>query len=140
MIRELTPEQFTDRLLPIFTDVQARVNYPGEFKPGYFFPHWRRMMELGVARVWEQGPGDAVLGAIFCPNTFTGEKTALVHFWFKRTNAPDATPLLDEATKTAKANGCKFIFSAAYGASGSLMVKYRFMGFEPSEAIFRKSL
>lgn len=141
-VRELSPEEFNERLMPIFLSVGARFSYPGgDFNPGYFFPHWRKLMSLGVARTWEM-PGDAVLGALFAENTFTGKKNGLVHFWFKRDGAPSALPLLSEAIEAARGEGCILFHSASYrDLHGEKMdCKYYRLGFEESERIFRKIL
>lgn len=139
-VRELTPEEFTDRLEPIFRDVESRVTCPSwSFEPGYFFPNWRQLMKLKVARTWEM-PGNAVLGAIFSNDTFTGTSNAYVHFWFKRTGAPSAQPLLDVAESAARAAGCKFLHSATFAGSNSLERKYCRQRFEKTETVFRKAL
>lgn len=139
-VRELKPDEFTERLMPIFDSVVARVPYPGEFiNPGYFFPHWRNLMQLGIARTWEM-PGDAVLGAVFAPHTFNGEKVGLINFWFKREGAPSAKPLMDVAKKVSKESGCKLLFSSEFAASNVMEPFYRGEGFEKSETVFRKVL
>lgn len=142
LVRELSPDEFNEHLMPIFTDIEARIPYPGgAFNPEHFFSTWRQYMRLGLARTWEM-PGDAVLGATFTENTFSGKKTALVHFWFKRTGAPSAMPLLDQAIEAARDEGCVLFHSSAYRQSeGEKMdCKYYRLGFDESERIFRKVL
>lgn len=144
MIKELTPDEFTDRLLPIFKDVHSQIDnyYAGDFNPGFFFPVWQNYMKIGIARTWEQGPGDAVIGVIFHKNTFTKSSSALVHFWFKRKDAPSALPLLEVAEKAAREENCVSLQSAAYAElnGDSMEEKYKKLGFEISETIFRKVL
>lgn len=140
MVKELTPEEFNERLLPIFRDVQKRFVYPGgEFNPDHFFSTWRNLMQIKVARTWEQGPGDAVLGAIFSPNLFVKNPNALVSFWFKRDNAPSAIPVMKTCINAARDAGCKLLYSAAYHGLNAKGVghSYRQLGFEASEEIFR---
>lgn len=143
MVKELTPDEFTDRLLPIFRDVESRATYPGgDFNPEHFFSTWQNLMKLKVARTWEQGPGDAVLGAIFSPNLFVKNPNALVSFWFKKIGAPSALPVMEACITAAREAGCKLIYSAAYhGLNFSKTAgKYQHLGFEESEVIFRKLL
>jgi hypothetical protein len=99
-------------------------------------------MKVKVARTWEQGPGNAVLGAIFTPNMFVKNPNALVTFWYKRDNAPSAMPLLKVAIKEARKAGCKLLYSAIYHGLTPERVKvahYR-LGFEDSETVLRKVL
>lgn len=143
MVKELTPDEFTDRLLPIFRDVESRVSYPGgDFNPEHFFSTWQNLMRLKVARTWEQGPGDAVLGAIFSPNLFVKNPNALVSFWFKKIGAPSALPVMEACIVAAREAGCSLIYSAAYGGLSptTTETRYRGLGFEQSEIIFRKRL
>lgn len=140
MVKELTPEEFNERLLPIFRDVQKRFVYPGgEFNPEHFFSTWQNLMRLKVARTWEQGPGDAVLGAIFSPNIFVKNPNALVSFWFKRDGAPSAVPVMKTCIEAARGVGCKLVYSSAYHGLDSERVasSYLKLGFEKSEDIFR---
>ena len=140
-VRELTADEFNERLMPIFRDVEPHLRYPGgHFNPDFFFPHWRRLMQLGVARSWEQGSGDAVLGAVFTENTFTGKKIGLVHFWFKRDGAPNAEPLMEIAEKAAREIGCILFHSSESRDSRPMGKKYLRLGFEPSEVVYRKVL
>ena len=107
MVKELKPEEFDEHLMPIFESVAKRVHYAGgEFNPGHFFPHWRKLMELKIARTWEMS-GDAVLGAVFVLHTFTGLPTGLVSFWFKREGASNAEPLMEAAKTAARGFGCR---------------------------------
>lgn len=144
MIKELSPEEFNERLLPIFEDVHSQIEnyYAGNFNPGFFFPTWRGYMRSGIARTWEQGPGDAVIGVIFHHNTFTGRPSALVSFWFKRRGAPSALPLLEVAEVVAREKNCGSLHSAAFAElnGGPMEDKYIRLGFEESETIFRKIL
>jgi hypothetical protein len=141
---ELTAPQFTERLLPIFLSVAERLNatgkYPVQPNPAHFFPQWRRLMELGVARTWEI-PG-AVLGALFVPNLFTGEAEALVCFWFALPNTRGTLELMDFAEHAARDAGCVRLKSAAFGVlRGDAMERlYQSLDFVPVETGFSKTL
>jgi hypothetical protein len=143
MVKELAPEEFNERLLPIFRDVERKFSYPGgKFDPEYFFPTWQNLMKIKVARTWEQGSGDAVLGAIFAPNIFVKNENALVTFWYKRDAAPTGIPVFKHAIKEARKAGCKLLYSAVYHGLTPPRVKealYR-LGFEDSETVLRKRL
>lgn len=143
MVRELQPVEFTERLSPIFETVLAEANYPAKFNPAYFFPHWRRMMELQVVKTWEADE-KAVLGALFVPETFSGEKQALCVFWFclpEQRRKGIGQALFQEFDREARKQGCRFEHSAAnvldHDARG---VGYLTRGFEKVETIYRKVL
>lgn len=137
MVKELKPEEFDEHLMPIFESVAKRVHYAGgEFNPGHFFPHWRKLMELNIARTWEM-PGDAVLSAVFVKHTFTGEMTGLISFWFKRAGAPNAEPLIEAAKAAGKELGCRILNSSEHCDSNPMEAKYNRMGFHLAEKVFR---
>lgn len=93
--RELLPEEFTERLRPIFEHVRAEESL--SFAPEHFFPTWQGYMRIGLARTWET-PG-AVLGALFTRDLFVGYPTALVVFWFALPEVRH-TPATGELFKT----------------------------------------
>lgn len=138
-VRELHSIQFTERLEPIFRHIEAESGIAGRFDPAYFFPHWRKLMELGIARTWEvEG---AVLGALFANDTFNGRLMGLVMFWFalpavRGTGAP--LELLAEFESAAKKAGCKVISSAAYEGIKPMHTSriYQNRGYDLTESIF----
>lgn len=144
MVRELKFVEFTERLLPIFLSVAERLNadnkYPVNPNPAHFFPQWRRLMELDVARTWEV-PG-AVLGALFVPNLFTGDREALICFWFALPNTRGTLELIDAVEKAAKNLGCTRVKSAAFGVlrGDSMERLYKSLGYECVETGWSKTL
>jgi len=140
---ELRPEEFTDRLLPIFMSVAMRLNaegYPVIPSPAYFFPHWRKLMEMGLARTWEI-PG-AVAGVLFVPNMFTAEPEALICFWFSLPDTSGTIELLKAVEAAAKESHCLNLRSAAFGVlRGSAMERlYKSLGFKCVETGWSKKL
>lgn len=78
VVKELESHEFTDRLDPIFRHISAESHQP--FDPEFFYQNWRVFMGRGIARTWEI-PG-TVLGAIYYPHIYTGERRAVIMFWF----------------------------------------------------------
>jgi len=142
-VRELQPHEFTERLSPIFEAVLTEAKYPVKFKPDYFFPHWRHLMELGVASTWESY-GKAVLGALFVPELFSGERQALCVFWFSlpevrgRGIGKALFQALDEEAK--KRNSYAVFASANVLNTDEREAGYLANGFTRVEALFRKVL
>lgn len=138
--RELKPTEFTERLEPIFRSVESRLpeNLRGR-KSEYFFPHWRHLMELGVARTWEIP--NAVLGMFCTPDIFGGVSQASVVFWFSIPGTPETIRLL-EAAETAATKCNAAIQIAAYdGLDGDRIAEiYRSRGYVQTERIFRKEI
>jgi hypothetical protein len=84
MFRELKASEFNESLEPIFRSVESRL--PGCLqgrKSEYFFPRWRSLMDLKLARVWHVP--DAVLGLLITPDILSGDPVAHVPFWFSKT-------------------------------------------------------
>lgn len=143
MVRELKFTEFTERLSPIFEAVLREANYPVRFNAGYFFSHWRRLMELGVAKTWES-EGKAVLGALFVPELFSGEPQGICNFWFCLPEARGqglGQALFAEFEKVAREKGCYAIFSSANVIeTDKRCVGYLTSGFSKVETTFRKVL
>lgn len=141
MVTELKPENFTERLEPIFRSVESRL--PEKLRGRnltYFWPQWRNLMKLGVARTWEIE--NAVLGCLFTPDIFSGAPQASVVFWFSTPGTKGTRELLDAAEHAAQAAGCKRISIAAYGAlEGDRIAElYRAFGYAETEKVFQKEL
>lgn len=139
--RELNPEQFTERLEPIFRSVEARLpEHLRGRKSEYFFPHWRHLMELKVARTWEI-PG-AVLGMLTTPDIFSGVSVAYVPFWFALPGTRHALELLTAAEEAAKQAGCLRLGIAAFrGLEDERLSRVYFhRGYDQTESTFQKEL
>jgi hypothetical protein len=141
MLRELQVTEFTERLEPIFRSVESRLpeNLQGR-RAEYFFPRWRHLMELGVARTWEI-PG-AVLGMLITPDIFSGTPVAHVPFWFSFPETPGTGELLRRAEKVAKESGCARISIAAFDCLDGDRIAdiYRNCGYAQTERTFQKEL
>ena len=140
---ELTPEEFDLHLDPILLHIQAESGQAGRYNPDYFYPTWRNLMRSGVARTWE-APG-CVLGAVFFPDTISGELFGSVHFWWalpavRGTGAP--MRLFRAFEQAARKVGCKRVLTAAYGAlnPSNLEAVYPRLGYSAQETIFSKEL
>lgn len=146
MVKELTAEEFTERLLPIFQHVRDNFKHrkefsvPGELQPKEFFERWQSYMRLGIARTWEI-PG-AVLGAVFIQCMFTGVSMAMIVFWDSAGKTKEALQLLSECEKKAKEFGCESLHVSALNNLESDKMKhlYRRKGFKESETYFTKNL
>jgi GNAT superfamily N-acetyltransferase len=142
-VKELKPENFTERLEPIFQHISEEIGEPDRLNSKHFFPQWRRMMELGVARVWETE--GAVLGAIFVPELYSGKPRAYCHFWFalpaaRGTGRP--LELMRAFLAAAKEAGCAEVFSSSHVRSNPehMFRIYQNEGFSLSEHVFCKKL
>ena len=143
MPRELKSHEFTERLEPIFLHIEQETGFKGRVNRKHFFPAWRRMMEIGVARTWETE--GAVLGAIFTPELYSGQIQVHVIFWFalpeaRGTGRPQA---LLEACELAAANAGAFkISSSAHVKSSPARAAgaYHKRGYEETETVFTKNL
>lgn len=143
MIRELQHTEFTERLSPIFLGIEQETGFVGRFNPNHFYPAWRRMMEIGVARTWEiEG---AVLGAIFTPELYSGKIQAHVIFWFslpsaRGTGRPQELMVACEAA--AKSVGAFKLSTSAHVKSAPERAEraYKKLDFEFSESVFTKNL
>jgi|SRR5712664_1976629 len=142
-VKELRPENFTERLEPIFRHIEKEINEPGRLNSAHFFPCWRRLMELGVARTWETE--GAVLGAIYSPDPFSGKTRAHVCFWFSLPEARgtgETMNLLITFEQASKKAGCTVISSSASMKvnPGKLSRIYLHRGYFLSEQIYSKDL
>lgn len=140
-MKELKSIEFTERLAPIFEHISRESGEP--FDATYFFPHWRHLMELGVARSWEND--GCVLGAIFTPDLFSGNNRGLVYFWFslpevRGTGKPKE--LMTAFKEAAKLAGCKKCSSAAHVKLNHNGVSRLYMnaGFSLSESVYTQNL
>lgn len=123
-VRELNSIQFTERLEPIFRSVESRLpEHLRGRKAEYFFPRWRSLMDLKVARTWElsgivdEGSDEfwgAVLGMLITPDIFSGVPVAHIPFWFSIPGTKGTRKLLDAAENAAKTAGCARISIAAF--------------------------
>jgi len=142
MLRELKSTEFTERLEPIFRSVESRLpeNLQGR-KATYFFPHWRRLMELGIAWTWELSEG-AVLGMLITPDIFSGIPVAHVPFWFALPGTKGARQLLDVAEEAARKAKCARISIAAFECLDGDRIAdiYRARDYVQTERTFQKGL
>lgn len=139
MVLELTPKEFTEKFAPIFEEVVQNGQYPWKFNAEHFFPEWRKLMVLGLARTWYST--GIVTGVLFVNNLFSGKLTALVVFWFSKSTERKfgrTLTVLKTAIQAAKDAGAVKISIAAYGKlNGKLMERlYRVLGFEQTETVF----
>jgi hypothetical protein len=138
MVLELKPDEFNERLLPIFEQTAHEVGKPERLVPSYFFPNWRNLMTSGIARTWELN--GVILGALFYPDIYGGKKHASVMFF---TSLPEvrglgrAISVFDEFEKSAEGMQKS---SAAYMAlvPERLRKLYRSRGYELTEEIWSK--
>lgn len=138
---ELEPFEFDTRWLYLFQAMIDETPMLG-LKPEFFFPHWRRLMELKAARTWVSER--AILGACFVNHTFSSDPVALISFWF---GMPDvrgtgATKVLIQALEKAARNaGCRAIYSASHSVMPEKLAQtYCRNGFTQVETQFRKIL
>src|SRR5688572_14723631 len=113
--KELLPEEFNDRLLPIFQSVLREGGL--RFNPESFFKKWQDYMTWKIARTWEAD--GCVLGAMFTKDLFGDQLRAQVVFWFSlpRVRGLGGTrEVFRTFEKAAKAAGCVDIQSAAHEA------------------------
>lgn len=141
MPTELKPDEFTERLTPIFESVRLRL--PAHLQQrdlGYFFPQWRKLMGMKLARTWEIP--DAVLGALFTRDIFSGTPVAHVVFFFSLPGTKGTMGLLKAAEIAAKESGCPRISTTAYGAlEGERIAEiYHAFGWAMTEKVFYKEL
>jgi hypothetical protein len=141
-VRELKSTEFTERLEPIFRSVESRLpEHLRGRKAEYFFPHWRRLMELGVARTWEIP--DAVLGMLITPDIFSGTSVAHIPFWFKLAGSKSpAKLLLKAAEEAAKKSGCVRLSIAAFSGLEFERMVFFYLGekYQMTESTFQKEL
>lgn len=139
--RELLPEEFTDRLRPIFEHVRAEESLA--FSPAQFFLTWPAYMRLGIARTWETH--GAVLGALFTRDLFADYPTALVVFWFalpEVRHTPATRELFQTFERAAKLAGCYDIQSSSQVdlEPERREAGYLKHGFTKAETVFQKIL
>lgn len=137
--RELLPHEFDTRWLPLFQAMIDETPMLG-FKPEFFFPHWRRLMELGAARTWVSTR--AILGACFVNHTFSGDPIAMVSFWFGMPDVRggDETKVLMQAFEKAAVD-CKAWYASTHSVLPEKLARtYCRNGAAPVETIFRKLL
>lgn len=142
VVKELSPAEFDDRWIPMFERVKSffmqRTDYtvPGDIDIRLFITKWRGLMETGLAHTWAV-PG-AAIGAMFVPNIFTGDRTAVVVFWDSEGSTRGATNLLTAVEQRAKQLGCTQLqISALNNAQSKVLERfYRIRGFKRSETIF----
>jgi hypothetical protein len=154
-VRELKSTEFTERLEPIFRSVESRLpEHLRGRKAEYFFPHWRHLMELGVARTWElsqameDGDGNAwgdacaVIGLFIVPDIFSGDSVASVPFWFSLPGTTNTLLLLGSIERAARDAKCKRISIAAFDTlEGERVAKiYDYVGYSQTERTFQKEL
>jgi hypothetical protein len=140
-VKELKSIEFTERLAPIFEYIsrESGVSFDGS----YFFPHWRHLMELGVARAWtDEG---CVLGAIFTPDLFSGDMRGLVYFWLalphiRGTDKP--IKLFRSFQIASELSGCKKLSSAAHANlnHAKMCRNYENAGFKLTESVYTQDL
>ncbi len=134
---ELKPFEFNEGLSPVFRAVEAELGRSNG-NPAFFFPHWRRLMEMGAARTWK-APG-AVLGAIFYADTFTGAPKAVVHFLFllPDTRGSGTADALLDAFEAAAPDREKSISAHAKITTDRARGLYKRRGYSLSEEIWSK--
>lgn len=143
MLKELLPHEFTERLLPIFLHIEHETGILGRNNPKHFFPAWRRMMEIGVARTWEND--GCVLGALFTPEIYSGNIQVHVFFWFSLPEARGTgrpIDLMKACEEAARQAGAFKLSSSAHVKSSPQRAEnaYKKLGFEFSESVFTKEL
>lgn len=146
VVSELSPAEFDDRWIPVIERVRdmflQRTEYqvPGNVDPKSFIAKWRGLMESGLAHTWAV-PG-AAIGAMFVPNIFTGDRTAVVVFWDSMGHTRGATNLLTAVEQRAKQLGCTQLqISALNNAQAKVLERfYRIRGFKQSETIFSRMI
>jgi hypothetical protein len=120
-------------------------------KSEYFFPRWRALMDLKVARTWElAGIVDAssdefwgaVLGMLITPDIFSGTLVAHIPFWFSIPGTEGTRELLDAAENAAKTAGCARISIAAFDCLNGDRIAgvYINRGYAQTERTFQKEL
>lgn len=142
-VKELKFFEFGEHLWPIFLHIEQETQIKDRNNPRHFFPAWRRMMEIGVARTWETE--GAVLGAIFTPELFSGKIQVHVIFWFSLPEARGTgrpQELLSACEEAARAAGAFKISSSAHVKSNPICATRSYLkrGYEKSEELFTLAL
>jgi GNAT superfamily N-acetyltransferase len=137
------PDEFDARFRPLFDEAGRMSGHADTFSADYFFPYWRKLMGLKLARTWET-PG-AALGALFVPETFTGLPTALVVFWWSLPEGRKggaSLQLLDAVEAVAREEKCAGLYVAGQVKMRreAMARLYRRKGFTEVESVFRKLL
>lgn len=141
MLREVAPDEFDDRLSPIFEHISKEAGTP--FNGRVLFPMWREMMKAKMARTWEDD--GCVLGALFVPDLFNGRKRGLVYFWFSLPSARGTgrpIRLLEAFEKAAVEEKCEIISISSHAALKTRKTAriYAHRGYKVSETVFSKNL
>ena len=145
MFREIDPSEFTPESLEhIFRHIETEAGFPvGRGNSAYFFKNWQSLMQSGIARTWVDS--DCVLGAIFYPDVFNGEKRASVQFFFSLPEARGSgrpVALLTAYEFAARKAGCKHSAIASFETLNPTRAEklYQRMGYALTESIFSKAL
>lgn len=143
MVKELLSHEFTERLLPIFLHIEQETGISGRNNPKHFFPAWQRMMEIGVARAWEND--GCVLGALFTPELYSGKMQAHVIFWFSLPEARGTgrpQELLAACEDAARKAGAFKLSSSAHVQSNPISATRSYLkrGYKLSEELFTLAL
>lgn len=138
---ELNSKELSILLDPIFTHAVTEIRDGGmEFNWDHFLPEWTKWTNLGFARTWVSG--DAVAGALFTHDLFSGNPRALLMFWLSTPRARSAgapIKVLSAFENAAREFGAKP--AAAWNAAVSpekLLKVYRKLGYQMTEVIFTK--
>lgn len=140
-MKELLPHEFHEKYEPIFLHIEQETGFVGRFNPKHFFPVWRRMMEIGVARTWVTD--GAILGATFTSELYSGDIQVHVVFWFslpeaRGTGRPqellDACELAAKKALAFKISSCAHVKSVPARAAGACLKR----GYEETERVLTK--
>lgn len=140
-VTEIRPADFNERLEPIFRSVESRLpEHLRGRKAEYFFPRWRALMDLGVARAW--GVPGAVIGLLVTPDIFSGTSVAHVPFWFSLPGSKNALSLLRTAERAAKEAKCARFSIAAFSDLNFERMTWLYLhrGYSTTEVTFQKIL
>jgi len=138
---ELSPEELGILLDPIFQHAVTEIrDGKMELNWDHFLPEWTNWTKLGFARTWVVG--DAVAGALFTRDLFSGQPRALLMFWLSTPNARrSGAPIraLQAFENAAEQFGARPAASFNRSVSPERLMKvYRKRGYEASEIIFSK--
>lgn len=146
-VEDLGREEVQRRIADLGVAFMTESGYPGTFQPEHFFAFMPKMMEHNLAEFYavKSGPGEiqAVLGATFVPDLFSGQLVGSEVFWFadpKARGSKAGLRLFNYFELRCLARGCKSLVMAHISGlrDDALSALYERRGYSSAEQFFRK--
>lgn len=144
---QLADRSVQERLSPLGREFIAEAGYPEPFLPNHFYPFWQTILAQNIGAFFvaeEDAEPVGVMGCLFVPDTFSGVRTGMEHFWFvskaARSGARLGLALFNEFEKECDARACRFrLMIHLDGLRGEALSEfYKRRGYVPAERCFRK--